>query len=197
MGQEETFVEVIQRRAVWCPNRRAITFFVKGDIDGPREVLTYADIERRSKAIGQLLMNCKCQGRCAILLFRPGCDFITGFFGCMFGAVVGVPIYPPDASRLRQSLGRMVAIVESCQAPLILSTREMQTLCLPYLRNDPKLAALRWVFVEDATDAMAEEWVNPGITPDSIAFLQYTSGSTANPKVCCLTAPSRLNVMAV
>jgi len=172
-----TLIEVLKGRAIHEPHQVAYTFLVDGETETVS--FTYGELERRARAIAAYLQSACQPGDRALLLYQPGPDYITAFFGCLYGGVVPIPAYPPRPNR---SLSRILAILEDADAHLALTSESV----LPALRRQftrvPELQSLRWV----ATDAVAEDWGDryryPDLQPDTLAFLQYTSGSTSAPK---------------
>lgn len=139
--------------------------------------LTYAGLHQRSMAIAATLQATAQVSDRAILLFPPGLDFIAAFFGCLYAGVIAVPAYPP---RRNQNLERLMTVLQDAQATIALSTAAIQAEIAIAWDDYPELSQLRWI----AVDAIAVErdWQRPKLEENTIAFLQYTSGSTGNPK---------------
>ena len=124
-------------------------------------------------------------GERALLLYPAGLDFIVAFFGCLYAGVVAVPAYPPRRNR---SLSRIQAIVDDAQARVALTTAPVFERVQPLLDETPDLKKVglagrpiscRW--------SWPAEWREPEVHGDTLAFLQYTSGSTGVPKGVMLT----------
>jgi acyl-CoA synthetase (AMP-forming)/AMP-acid ligase II/acyl carrier protein len=118
-------------------------------------------------------------GERILLLYPPGLDYITALFGCFYAGAIAVPSYPP---RLNRPDPRLQAIVTDSQAAVVLTTTPIFSNVERYFSHTPELAALRWLTTDNQADDLADEWRVPGIAGDSLAFLQYTSGSTSTPK---------------
>jgi acyl-CoA synthetase (AMP-forming)/AMP-acid ligase II len=175
-----TFVELLRNRAEHKPNQLAYVFLQDGEVEASR--LTYRELDQQARAIAANLQQSDRAGCPALLLYPPGLEFITAFFGCLYAGITAVPAYPP---RRNQNLARLQAIATSSQASLALTTtaliRSLTNHSENRLAEEPELAKLNWV----ATDAMPTpllEWQPPDLTPNTLAFLQYTSGSTGTPK---------------
>lgn len=174
-----TLVELLSYRAQNQPEQRAYVFLEAGEreVDG----LTYQELYLRTQAIAACLQSLVAPGERALLLYQPGLEFITAFLGCLHAGVVAVPAYPP---RRNQSLSRLQAIVADAQPRVVLTT----TALLDTLKQRPdqdlnlNLAELHWVATDRLTSKLAKAWQEPELTSNTLAFLQYTSGSTGNPK---------------
>ncbi|MEZ4708772.1 MAG: aminotransferase class I/II-fold pyridoxal phosphate-dependent enzyme [Caldilineaceae bacterium] len=171
---QRTLVEILRTRAETQPDQRAYTFLV----DGEREEvhLTYAELDQKARAIAAQLQAMTTVGDRALLLYPPGLDFIAGFFGCLYAGVVAVPTYPPRRNREN---ARLQSIAQDAQPRVILAHTNFRALT----ENNaaPPLINLPWLFA-DESENVAAQWRTPAITMDTLAFLQYTSGSTGDPK---------------
>ena len=164
-----TWVEVLRWRASHEPDRCAFRFL---DVDTDQVVtLTYSDLDRKAKAVAASLQAIEATGMRALLLYPPGLDYITTLFGCLYAGVVFVPAFPPRNSR---NLPRLQAIVADAGAQLALTTTT--------LAQVEALSSLRWLTTDDLDSGLEDEWQPPVLSGDSLAFLQYTSGSTSVPK---------------
>jgi amino acid adenylation domain-containing protein len=174
--EASSLVELLRWRARHQGERGAYTF-----LDGEtRELnLTYGELDRRARAIGALLQDLGASGRPALLLYPAGPDYVAAFFGCLYGNTTAVPAYPPRSQR---SMPRIRTIVTDAQATVVLTTRAIYAKLERQLAELPDLAALTWRTSDEIDLALAEAWRDPRVTRDTLAFLQYTSGSTAAPK---------------
>ena len=73
-------------------------------------------------------------GERALLLYPPGLDFISAFFGCLYGGVVAVPVYPPRRNR---SLERIQAIADDADAKVALTTDTVLSRVMPLIDETP------------------------------------------------------------
>lgn len=170
VGAGLTWVDLLIDRAARWPNRVALQLWNDG-VAAPSK-LTYADLDRRCRAIAAQMQQRHLQGERVLLLCPPGLDYVVAFCACLYAGAIAVPIYPP---RPNQSFDRLQRIADDVQAALILTT-SVQPACPHPLSVIPCLA------VDAVPPEGAIDWQPPLLAPDDIAFLQYTSGSTAAPK---------------
>ncbi len=179
-----TLVHILRDRALQNPDGTAYVFLADGEDDERR--LSYRQLYAAATDVAGALADRHGRGERALLLFAPGLDYITAFFGCLLAGVVAVPAYPPQDAR---SLGRLDAIVADAGARIALTTKDL----LPITRSALD-APLAWV----ATDALEPGAGQAGAaagsggaavttTSEDLAFLQYTSGSTRLPRGVMLT----------
>jgi len=172
-----SFVEILIARATLDAKNIAFTFLVDGE--NSTETITYAELDRRSRAIAALLQAHKAYQERAILVYQPGLDYIAAFLGCLYAGVVAVPAYPP---RVNRSLARIQSIASDAQAAFLLATAS--TLSNIDSRNDqlPDLQRCCRLSTDNLPVGIESQWDMPDVTSDTLAFLQYTSGSTSAPK---------------
>src|SRR5437016_4132807 len=95
-----TILDFIRARAIEQANRLAFVFLEDGE---SREChLTYEEVDLRARAIAAYLLEHGAAGERALLLYQPGLEFITAFFGCLYAGVVAVPAYTPENNRARE-----------------------------------------------------------------------------------------------
>jgi amino acid adenylation domain-containing protein/thioester reductase-like protein len=173
----ETLIQLLRTRARHQPDHQAFLYLADGEQE--EASLTFAEVDQRARSIAAWLQEQRVSGGQALLLYPPGLDFITAFFGCLYAGVVAVPVYPP---RLNRPSPRIRAIVANAQVTVALTTAKIYRGLERRFDMMPKLATLRWLNSEEMPDNLAGHWQDPGVTGDSLAFLQYTSGSTGSPK---------------
>jgi acyl-CoA synthetase (AMP-forming)/AMP-acid ligase II len=170
---------VLRARAAHTPQDLAFCWLIDGEQEGPR--LTYGDLDRQARAVAAALEGNAEPGDRALLLYAPGLEFIPAFFGCLYAGVVPVSAYPPRLDRLAQSWQVLHGIAADCRPAVVLTSRNVAAL-FGGGGAALHLGELPWVATDALDDAAAERWRERACDPDALAFLQYTSGSTAAPK---------------
>lgn len=146
--------------------------------------LNYRDLDLRARAIAAAIQARGGTGQRVLIVLDPGMDYVGSLFGCMYAGAVAVPVYPPSMLRLQHTLGRLQAIIKNADAKVMLSSREIigpQLSPLWNLDNDAAIA------VDELPLSAADDWRPCAPTPDELALLQYTSGSTGIPRGVALT----------
>ena len=175
-------IRVLRRHADERPRQPAFVHLINGQADPAS--LTYAQLDRRARAIAACLQDMGVAGQCVLLVYPPGLDFITAFFGCLYAGCVAVPTYPPHRHRM---LERFQAVAADAGARIALSNASgaAQFQAMMETENGGQAAPssrLSWLSIDEIPDALAERWEEPVLAPDTLAMLQYTSGSTSRPK---------------
>lgn len=174
-----TLVDLLSRRAE-SPGRGVAIFSPAGELH--EETLSVEALALRAQAIGAALQDRRLQGRAVLMLYPSGLDYLAGFFGALFAGAVAVPAYPPEPTRLHRTLPRLQAIAKDAGVSAVVCTAAVAEAARAFLHLAPELAALEWITTDTVPDAQALSWRAPALTGQSVAYLQYTSGSTASPK---------------
>ncbi|WP_431482087.1 non-ribosomal peptide synthetase [Pseudomonas gorinensis] len=168
-----TLVQSLQQRAEQTPDQVALRFLAESAEQSI--VLSYRDLDLRARTIAAALQANAALGERAVLLFPSGPDYVAAFFGCLYAGIIAVPAYPPESTR-RHHQARLLSIIADAEPRLLLTIASLGD-GLAQLENAPPVLSV------DTLDAqIADSWRAPDLQPDDIAFLQYTSGSTALPK---------------
>jgi acyl-CoA synthetase (AMP-forming)/AMP-acid ligase II len=172
-----TLVDLLRYRALHQPDKQAYRFLVDGETVSVD--LTYQELEQQAQAIASQLQQFCQPGDRALLLYQPGIEYISAFFGCLFAGVVAVPAYPPRPNR---SLSRIQSILTDAQAAVALTTTSIFSSLAQRVADAPELKTLGWLATDQIDPIQANSWQDPQVNSRHLAFLQYTSGSTATPK---------------
>ncbi|WDE09236.1 non-ribosomal peptide synthetase [Thalassomonas viridans] len=146
--------------------------------DGEQLSLSYRALDHYARAIGQSLSRKVAKGERVILMYRPGLEFIKAFFGCLYAGVVAVPVYPPNARK--EHWQRLANIEADARASLFLMDAANAQLAEKWL---PELAEANKLMCSCSLSGQPDpHWQPVNVAAHDIAFLQYTSGSTGQPK---------------
>jgi acyl-CoA synthetase (AMP-forming)/AMP-acid ligase II len=160
-----TIVHLLQQRAAETPDAPAFTFLADGDTDARTH--TWASLDRRAREIASALAPHR--GERWLLVTPQGLSFLEGLFGALYAGVVAIPLQAPDAARPERALAKIRGIVarDDVRGALVDGPGPAGGWGLPSL---------------DLADLRGEHAELPAPAPDDVAWLQYTSGSTADPK---------------
>jgi len=179
-GNLRSLVDVLRNRSMNFPDRRVFTFLADGEIE--QDAVTLGELDLRSRAIAALLQRRHDQVERALLLYPPGIDFITAFFGCLYAGIVAIPAYPPRTSHPERWAPRLGAMARNSEASIVLGTDQIVGMLSMIQREVPELACAHWVQTSTLPISNADCWKEPYLDKNTLAFIQYTSGSTADPK---------------
>ena len=149
--------------------------------DGERDEITwsYRELDRQARIVAARLQEDEAAGKRVLLIFPAGLQFIAAFWGCLYAGAVPVPAYPPRANH---NLLRLQAIVADCEASFALTIGKIFRRIQPMIEADCRLNGIRWIVTNELEEDLAVRWRRPDIAPESMALLQYTSGSTSLPR---------------
>ncbi|MDJ0601610.1 MAG: fatty acyl-AMP ligase [Crocosphaera sp.] len=181
-------VNLLRNRAINQPQKVAYTFLENGETELIN--LTYETLDSEARNLGAKLQSLNLTGERALLLYPPGVEFISAFFGCLYAGVIPVPLYPPKRN---QNLSRLQSVMANAEAKLALTTKLVLGNIEKHFNSTPDLAALTWLTTDNTQDNLGDQWYLPELGTDAIAFLQYTSGSTGNPKGVMVTHKNLLH----
>ncbi|MET8585657.1 fatty acyl-AMP ligase [Streptomyces collinus] len=183
-----SLVDLLTAHASNHPERVAYRHLVTGDCDGEIQELTYGRLATRARAVAAWLQERGLAGSRAMLLHPPGLEFVCAYLGCLSAGVIAVPGVPPQGrAQNHRALTRMKRLVADADAKVILGGREVIAALDGMAEQLPELDGIARVATEDITDDAAAGWREPELTADSVAFLQYTSGSTSAPRGVAVT----------
>jgi acyl-CoA synthetase (AMP-forming)/AMP-acid ligase II len=185
-GRDVTsIVDVLRARAAATPDRVAYEFLDdRADVPAGGASITYAELDRGARAIAALLQANAAPGDRAILVYPTGPDYLRALLGCLYAGIVAVPAYPPEYGRLA---GRVATIIANCRPRVVLTTSAI----LRKSRHAPGPgqpgsgqpgSAVRWITTDDAFAGLEHMFRSTELERHGLAVLQYTSGSSGDPK---------------
>ncbi len=178
-----TLVDVLNWHVQYHPDRPHIQFYSDDDA---ADIITYRQLREGALAVAAGLQQRGLQpGEAVTLMLPTGRDYFFSFYGILFAGGIPVPIYPPvRRTQIEDHLRRQRAILANCLAVMLITVPEAKAVAR-LLRS--QVATLRNVVTVDELTSQAGTYQEPPIGAQDIAFLQYTSGSTGDPKGVILT----------
>ena len=184
-------VDLVRFRARYQPNDVAFTYVTNsGGVGASEKNLTYSELDRRCRRVAAWLQRNDMRGKRALLLYRPGLEFISGFYGCLYAGATAIPAYPPTKNR---SMLRIQSIASDAEASMALTTTDVVDQVKNTINETPLLQQIPWVSTDALPEGIEDDWVDPEVDQSDIAFLQYTSGSTGTPKGVMLSHGNMLS----
>lgn len=169
-------VSLLRWRSKEQPDNLAYCFLENGE---PNECWTYAMLDSKARAIAACLQHTQAEQQRVLLILPQSLEYIASFFGCLYAGAIAVPIMPP--ARPGQ-IERLQRIAQDAQASFAIAPFSLIEKIQTQREQFPLLAALYWIDIESCFEVEASAWQRPSIEPSTIAFFQYTSGSTGSPK---------------
>lgn len=171
-----TLVEVLDWHVARHPDRMHVTFYRSAD---ETEALSYGQLADDAARVAAALMRAGIRpGQCVAMMLPSGLDFFRSFFGILFAGAVPVPIYPPARpAQLEDHLRRQAGILRNCEARMLITFDQVRPLARMLAGLAPALD--RVVTPADLDAAPMSRMPADG---DELALIQYTSGSTGDPK---------------
>lgn len=176
----KSLVDLLQKRAAEQPDRLAFNFLLDGE--SLEAKVSYSELDARARAIGAVLQKKGLTGKTVVLLYAPGPEYIAGFFGCLYGGAIAVPAYPPNPSQIRLTIKKLQGVMKDAGCAAVLATSDLVRKLRPLFLLNPSMWKLKWIPTDQIDTSAGDRWKDTNLTRDHIAFLQYTSGSTGDPK---------------
>ena len=184
-------IDLLRDRAVAQPDSTAFTFLDGGEREGAS--LTWAAIDFRSRALAAAIQARVLPGDRVLVMLAPGVDFVPAFFGVLYAGAVAIPAYPPAGARADRTSARLRGMVIDADVALAISSKANMSRVSMLV---PELAAVPWIDVDSIDESVADAWRVPACAGDSLALLQYTSGSTAEPRGVMVSHANLLHNLA-
>ena len=170
-------LDCLRSRSQDHPSKRAFTFLVDGEVEEIH--LSYGELDLQAIAIAAQLQTLASSGSRVLVSYSSGLEFISDFFGCLYAGMIAVPVAPPKRSQMQS---RLKAIINDAQPTVVLTTSAQLDGLQQSWQSLPESPVVQWIASDRLSPDIAIQWQQPDQNPDLVAFLQYTSGSTGNPK---------------
>lgn len=178
-----TLSDLLQLRASDMP-KRGFTFTRDLTV---ADTLTYAELDRTARSIAAALAGAGARrGSPVLLLFAPGLEQVKALFGCFLAGAVAVPAYPPNPARMNGTFARLRSIVQGCSPTIVVGLSDICAEAATICAHIPSLQAATWIAIDTIPDG-AGAWQPPDVVADDLAIIQYTSGSTGDPRGVMIT----------
>jgi len=147
--------------------------------DGVARDLHWADFGARNRAVAARLQQVTEPGDRVAILCPQNLEYLVAFFGILYSGRIAVPLFDPSEPG---HVGRLHAVLDNCQPSAILTTTESAEGVRKFFRNRPAKERPRVIAVDAVPDEVGATWIPvDDIDETTIAYLQYTSGSTRIP----------------
>jgi myxalamid-type polyketide synthase MxaB len=182
-------VDVLRRHANRQANKTAFTLLKDGE--GTGLPVTYGELHRRARAVAATLEARGSAGKPVMILQDDGLQYIASVLGCLMAGAVAVPAFGP---RARRQAARLEGMIADCGArTALVSTPALNS----RFWSRSWLEAIELVATDAIDPDVAQTWIEPELSPDSLALLQYTSGSTREPRGVMITHENLISNLAL
>ena len=174
MDHIRTLLDVLADHAAERPEKTAFTFHKNTS-------RTYGELWENINQFAGFLINQGLKPRDRVLIVLPNCRcFFTAFYGTQRAGGIAVPIYPGSG------IERIVRLAKLCEASTIIISKNFSQARLVELEAGAKNIGVSVCFVEESSFS-GEQKLFPKVSPEDVSYIQFTSGSTGNPKGVQLT----------
>jgi len=174
-----SFTELLRTRAAERSGATAFTYLPDGPEPGDGVALTYRQLDADARRIGSWLQDRGGAGQQVLLLYPQGLGFVSAFAACLYAGAVAVPATLPGDDA--KHTGRVAAIIRDANVRIVLTDREHVTRARGWLAAEG-LGDIMCRATDDPALGDATAWKEHAPAAEELAFLQYTSGSTGEPK---------------
>jgi len=184
----QSLVDILCYRVQNSPHKVAYRFLSDGEIEEAH--LTYQELDQQARVIAAQLQTSVAAGDRVLLIYPPHAvlSFIPALFGCFYAGVIAVPTYPPQKEQQWSSFQQRI---DQCCIQIVLTTSslrdKLQKRWKQRVEHGKTQHELTWIATDQSSDQSYSLLKAPDLNGDSIAYLQYTSGSTGIPKGVIVT----------
>ena len=193
-AEAQTLVDVLNWHVTQHPDRPHIQMY---EDEGGGDIITFQQLKTEAAQVAAGLQQLGLKPTEPVAIMLPsGPEYFYSFFGILIAGGIPVPIYPPARlSQLEDHMRRHTRILANCLTHTLITVPEAERVARLLKSRVPELKHIVSVSELSVTDAIA---MPPALSANDVAFLQYTSGSTGNPKGVVLTHANLLtNIRAM
>jgi acyl-CoA synthetase (AMP-forming)/AMP-acid ligase II len=176
--------EIVATHAERRPQCRAYTFMESGERDGDQ--LTWATLDERRRAVAAAISRVVPRGARVLLLFPPGIEFVPAFLASLTAGTIAVPSYPPGGHRADRLVARLRGMIADAQISLVVAPPAVFIRRAMIEAIIPEFGGAEWLNSETVPPAPGHGSCGDA-SPADVALLQYTSGSTSEPRGVMVT----------
>ncbi|MET7370594.1 fatty acyl-AMP ligase [Streptomyces sp. NPDC005566] len=190
MRGHRTFTEHIQAQAAETPDREALILLTERDGSLWPQTIAYAELDRSARTLATALRRHVEPGERVLIAHRSRALFVTGFLACLYAGAVAVPVAPPGGRGHHDD--RIAGIVKESAAVCVLTSTDEAAEVSQLLARTGHGDVVCLLADGPAATHAPEPWQPFVPGPDTVAYLQYTSGSTRDPRGVIVTHRSLL-----
>jgi acyl transferase domain-containing protein/acyl-CoA synthetase (AMP-forming)/AMP-acid ligase II len=184
LGRETSLTRILELHSEKAPER--VAYRAASSLEGTEESMTYAQLNDKAKAVAWRFHELKARGERAVLLFESGYEFVPVFLGCVLEGVIAVPAPLPTRTRTNQ----ISHIVQDSGARFIVTSCKVERMLHKDVKRELRQSVREWITAEELGSHPPREY---GATPShGPAYLQYTSGTTTQPRGVMLSEANLL-----
>ncbi len=146
--------------------------------DGVAKDISWSEFGARNRAVGARLQQVTQPDDRVAILCPQSLEYLTAFFGTLYAGRIAVPLFDPAEPG---HVGRLHAVLDDCSPSAILTTSDSAEGVRKFFRSRPAKQRPRVIAVDAVPDDVASTWEQIPAGPETVAYLQYTSGSTRTP----------------
>ena len=180
-----TIAEVLMARADRVGEKVSYDFGV--GVEGVERCLSYGDLDEAARRVAGVLGEVAGTDSPVLLYMDTSEEFISGLFGCLYAGKIAVPTYRVGSPRSTQTRSRLAGVVRDSGAKVGLTCAELVEELKELAREDDLLRQIRWIDVKVAVQEAVSGWRADRREVSDVAILQYTSGSTREPRGVMVT----------